>query len=239
MRLRDSDLKFSSRNVIQPNEGVGIKTRDSKAIRFACYAAQKAVMYVVYSSIDLIGVTTVDLLVLFLILFPRFLDVGLVAIGQRVLIVVAGVLDVLAVGARNRAAVTKPMLAIAQCHGVPRILTHHSQAAQQAVGRKDRPEGSPVEHTGRLGDIVAGRMGLEMGILAERRSLTVMRIRVCGGRRSDGRSCGSSLFLVVGIVFIKLLVGRQLEPDICTYRAHSSATRHQLDLLLRRQLRTA
>jgi hypothetical protein len=169
MRLRDSDLKFSSRNVIQPNEGVGIKTRDSKAIRFACYAAQKAVMYVVYSSIDLIGVTTVDLLVLFLILFPRFLDVGLVAIGQRVLIVVAGVLDVLAVGARNRAAVTKPMLAIAQCHGVPRILTHHSQAAQQAVGRKDRPEGSPVEHTGRLGDIVAGRMGLEMGILAERK----------------------------------------------------------------------
>jgi hypothetical protein len=64
------------------------------------------VVYVVYSSVDLVGVTTVDLLVLFLILFPCFLNVGLVAVGQRVLIIVAGILDVLAVGARNRTAVT-------------------------------------------------------------------------------------------------------------------------------------
>jgi hypothetical protein len=48
-------------------------------------------------------------------------------------------------------------------------LTHHWQAAQRAVDRKDRPEDNPVEHTGRLGDIVAVRMGLEVGILAERK----------------------------------------------------------------------
>jgi hypothetical protein len=127
------------------------------------------VKHVVYSSIDLVRVTTVDLLVLFLILFPRFLNVGLVAVGQRVLIIVPGVLDVLAVGARNRAAVTKLVLVNAQRHGVSRILTHHWQAAQRVVDHKDRPEGSPVEHTGRLGDIVAGRMDLEAGSLAERK----------------------------------------------------------------------
>jgi hypothetical protein len=78
---------------------------DPKAIRFACYAAQETVMYVVYSSIDLVGVTTVDFLVLFLILFPRFLDIRLVAFSQSILIIVAGILDILAVGARNRAAI--------------------------------------------------------------------------------------------------------------------------------------
>jgi hypothetical protein len=78
---------------------------DPKAIRFACYAAQETVMYVVYSSIDLVGVTAVDFLVLFLILFPRFLDIRLVAVSQSILIIVAGILDILAVGARNRAAI--------------------------------------------------------------------------------------------------------------------------------------
>jgi hypothetical protein len=38
------------------------------------------------------------------------------------------------------------------------------------------------------------------------RGLAVMRIRVCGGRsgggRDGGRSCGSSLLLVVGVVLI-------------------------------------
>jgi hypothetical protein len=63
------------------------------------------VMYVVYSSIDLVGVTTVDFLVLFFILFPRFLDIRLVAVSQSILIIVAGILDILAVGARNRAAI--------------------------------------------------------------------------------------------------------------------------------------
>jgi hypothetical protein len=62
-------------------------------------------MYVVYSSIDLVGVTAVDFLVLFLILFPRFLDIRLVAVSQSILIIVAGILDILAVGARNRAAI--------------------------------------------------------------------------------------------------------------------------------------
>jgi hypothetical protein len=62
-------------------------------------------MYVVYSSIDLVGVTTVDFLVLFFILFPRFLDIRLVAVSQSILIIVAGILDILAVGARNRAAI--------------------------------------------------------------------------------------------------------------------------------------
>jgi hypothetical protein len=66
-------------------------------------------MYVVYSSIDLVGVTTVDLLVLFLILLPRFLNVRLVAVSQRVLIIVAGVLDILTVGARNRAVNNRSM----------------------------------------------------------------------------------------------------------------------------------
>jgi hypothetical protein len=126
-------------------------------------------MYVVYSSIDLVGVTTVDLLVLFLILLPRFLNVRLVAVSQRVLIIVAGVLDILTVGARNRAAVAEKLLIIAQCHMILGTLTHRSQAAQRAVDRKDRPEDNPVEHTGRPGDIVAERMGLEAGSLAERK----------------------------------------------------------------------
>ena len=56
-------------------------------------------------SIPLVAVTTVDFLVLFLILFPCFLNVGLVTFGESVFVVVAGVLDVFAVGARNGAAV--------------------------------------------------------------------------------------------------------------------------------------
>jgi hypothetical protein len=142
---------------------------DPKAIRYACYAAQKTVMYVVYSSIDLVRVTTVNFLVLFLILFPRFLDIRLVAVSQRILIIVAGILDVLAVGARNRAAIAKKVSVIAPCHRQLVTLTHHWQAAQRAVDRKDWPEGNPVEHTGRLGDIVAVRMGLEVGSLAGRK----------------------------------------------------------------------
>ena len=59
-------------------------------------------MYVV---IHLIAVTTVDFLVLFLIFFSRFLNIGLVTIGKSVFVVVAGVLDILAVGAGNGAAV--------------------------------------------------------------------------------------------------------------------------------------
>ena len=49
--------------------------------------------------VALVAVTTVDLLVLFLILFPGLLDVRLVALGQSIFIGVAGVLDVFAVGA--------------------------------------------------------------------------------------------------------------------------------------------
>ena len=56
-------------------------------------------------SIPLVAVTTVDLLVLFLILFPRLLDVGLVALSESIFVVVAGVLDVFAVGAGDGAAV--------------------------------------------------------------------------------------------------------------------------------------
>jgi len=59
----------------------------------------------VYVVIHLIAVTTVDFLVLFLIFFSRFLNIGLVTIGKSVFVVVAGVLDVLAVGAGNGAAV--------------------------------------------------------------------------------------------------------------------------------------
>jgi len=55
--------------------------------------------------VALVAVTTVDFLVLFLILFSGFLDVRLVTVGKSVFVVVAGVLDVLAVGAGNGAAV--------------------------------------------------------------------------------------------------------------------------------------
>ena len=56
-------------------------------------------------SIPLVAVTTVDLLVLFLILFPRLLDVGLVALSESIFVVVAGVLDVFAVGTGDGVAV--------------------------------------------------------------------------------------------------------------------------------------
>ena len=62
-------------------------------------------MYIVSLFVALVAVTTVDFLVLFLILFPRLLDVRLVAFGESIFVVVAGVLDVLAVGAGNGAAV--------------------------------------------------------------------------------------------------------------------------------------
>lgn len=60
------------------------------------------VMYIVSFHIHLIIVTAVDLLVLFLILLPSFLNVRLVAISQCIFIVVAGVLNVLAVRAGDR-----------------------------------------------------------------------------------------------------------------------------------------
>ena len=49
--------------------------------------------------VALVAVTTVDLLVLCLILFPGLLDVRLVALGESIFIGVASVLDVFAVGA--------------------------------------------------------------------------------------------------------------------------------------------
>jgi hypothetical protein len=54
---------------------------------------------------SLVAVTTVDFLVLFLILFPGFLDVRLVALGESIFVVVASVLNVFAVGAGDGAAV--------------------------------------------------------------------------------------------------------------------------------------
>lgn len=57
-------------------------------------------------SIPLVAVTTVDFLVLFLVLFPCFLNVGLVAFSESIFVVVAGVLDVFAVGAGDRIAIT-------------------------------------------------------------------------------------------------------------------------------------
>lgn len=54
---------------------------------------------------DLIAVATVDLLVLFLILLPGLFDIRLVALGQSVFIVVASVLNVLAVGTRDTVAI--------------------------------------------------------------------------------------------------------------------------------------
>ena len=56
-------------------------------------------MYIVSIFFALVAVTTVDLLVLFLILFPGLLDVRLVALGESIFIGVASVLDVFAVGA--------------------------------------------------------------------------------------------------------------------------------------------
>ena len=55
--------------------------------------------------VALVAVTTVDLLVLFLILFPGLLDVRLVALGESIFIGVASVLDVFAVGAGDGVAV--------------------------------------------------------------------------------------------------------------------------------------
>ena len=62
-------------------------------------------MYIVSLFVALVAVTTVDFLVLFLIFLSRFLDVRLVALGESIFVVVAGVLDVFAVGAGNGAAV--------------------------------------------------------------------------------------------------------------------------------------
>jgi hypothetical protein len=50
-----------------------LEDQNSKSIHFANYAAETHTSYVY--SILLIAVATVDFLVLFLILFPRFLDV--------------------------------------------------------------------------------------------------------------------------------------------------------------------
>ena len=62
-------------------------------------------MYIVSIFVALVAVTTVDLLVLFLVLFPGLLDVRLVALGESILVIVASVLDVFAVGARDGVAV--------------------------------------------------------------------------------------------------------------------------------------
>lgn len=62
-------------------------------------------MYIVSVFVTLVAVTTVDLLVLFLILLPGLLDVRLVALGESILVIVASVLDVFAVGARDGVAV--------------------------------------------------------------------------------------------------------------------------------------
>ena len=62
-------------------------------------------MYIVSIFVTLVAVTTVDLLVLFLVLFPGLLDVRLVALGESILVIVASVLDVFAVGARDGVAV--------------------------------------------------------------------------------------------------------------------------------------
>ena len=73
-------------------------------IQSASYAAQTHV-YIVSIFFALVAVTTVDLLVLFLILFPGLLDVRLVALGESIFVVVAGILDIFAVGARDGVAV--------------------------------------------------------------------------------------------------------------------------------------
>ena len=62
-------------------------------------------MYIVSVFVALVAVTTVDLLVLFLVLLPGLLDVRLVALGESILVIVASVLDVFAVGARDGVAV--------------------------------------------------------------------------------------------------------------------------------------
>jgi hypothetical protein len=79
------------------------KVKNAKSIQSASYAAQTHVCIV---NSSLVAVTTVDFLVLFLILFPGFLDVRLVALSESIFVVVAGVLDVFAVGAGDGAAVT-------------------------------------------------------------------------------------------------------------------------------------
>lgn len=78
--------------------------RSSKSIQSASYAAQIHV-YIVSFFVALVAVTTVDLLVLFLILFPGLLDVRLVALGESILVVIAGVLDVFTVRAGDGVAV--------------------------------------------------------------------------------------------------------------------------------------
>lgn len=86
-----------TRLVVQESEA-----ENAKSIQFASYAAETHVCIV---NPSLVAVATVDLLVLFLIFFPGFLDVRLVAFSESIFVVIAGVLDVFAVGAGNGAAV--------------------------------------------------------------------------------------------------------------------------------------
>lgn len=69
-------------------------------------------MYIVsFFFFRLVTVTAVDLFVLLLVLLPGFLDVRLVALSQSIFVVVASVLDVLAVGAGNGGAIARLWLA--------------------------------------------------------------------------------------------------------------------------------
>ena len=80
------------------------KDRNSKG-QFNPLAMPLKRMCILSVFVTLVAVTTVDLLVLFLILLPGLLDVRLVALGESILVIVASVLDVFAVGARDGVAV--------------------------------------------------------------------------------------------------------------------------------------
>jgi len=109
-----------------------LSIKSKRRLNSASYAAQTHV-YVESLDIDLVTVTTIRFFVLFFVLFPRFLDVRLVAISKSIFVVVAGVLDIFAVRAGNRAAVTSWLLV----HGIDGLyaeFTHASFAGSTAGG---------------------------------------------------------------------------------------------------------
>jgi hypothetical protein len=193
------------------------KVKNAKSIQSASYAAQTHVCIV---NSSLVAVTTVDFLVLFLIFFPGFLDVRLVALGESILVVVAGVLDVFAVGAGDGAAVTLWVLVCgfrySVCRNYSRVIHRkHSRRLVVRISWGVTLLGVGVRWwVALVGVWVLGRVAL-LGVWVLRSVALlrrgVLRVRVCsrrrrGGRCCCGRSCGSGLVLVIGVICNCVLV---------------------------------
>lgn len=164
----------------------------------------------------LVIITAVHLLVLFLVLFSRLLNVGPVALSQGILVVGASLLDILAVGAGHTVAVR----VVDREHG-RRLIVRVGCLLGVGIGR--RVASSRIRVCRRVALVGRGLAVLRIGVRLWGRGRGCCR---SGSSRSSG--CGGGIVLLVVRVVttwrVMLVSGRcpqTLKAKASTYRTGS------------------